>query len=196
MGIRCETARAAALGCSPPTFGYYLVTAVLAYVLWRQLRPRNPLIADLSHGHRRLRAGRWGSAAILAMVWPTWMHAYTDGAAVGQALIATQFATVLQVVWRAIRQFLDTILLAAWWLGIGWPIGQDHLRRSACRWCSPLRQPPCRWIRSRRRGTGLDLTGRIGGPAGKAGLAFEALSVSAPRSIKSCERGGNRTWTG
>jgi hypothetical protein len=49
------------------------------------------------------------------------MHAYTDGAAVGQALIATQFATVLQVVWRAIRQFLDTILLAAWWLGIGWP---------------------------------------------------------------------------
>jgi hypothetical protein len=29
-------------------FGYYLATAVLAYVLWRQLRPRNPLIADLS----------------------------------------------------------------------------------------------------------------------------------------------------
>src|SRR5215212_3896168 len=29
-------------------FGYYLPTAVLAYVLWRQLRPRNPLLADLS----------------------------------------------------------------------------------------------------------------------------------------------------
>jgi hypothetical protein len=29
-------------------FGYYLATAVLAYVLGRQLRPRNPLIADLS----------------------------------------------------------------------------------------------------------------------------------------------------
>jgi hypothetical protein len=28
--------------------GYYLATAVLAYVLWRHLRPRNPLIADLS----------------------------------------------------------------------------------------------------------------------------------------------------
>jgi hypothetical protein len=32
-------------------FGYYLATAVLAYVLWRQLRPRNPLIADYGpHG--------------------------------------------------------------------------------------------------------------------------------------------------
>jgi hypothetical protein len=29
-------------------FGYYLATAVFAYVLWRQLRPANPLIADLS----------------------------------------------------------------------------------------------------------------------------------------------------
>ena len=29
-------------------FGYYLATAVLAYVLWRQLRPGNPLVADLS----------------------------------------------------------------------------------------------------------------------------------------------------
>ena len=29
-------------------FGYYLAMAVLAYVLWRQLRPRNPVIADLS----------------------------------------------------------------------------------------------------------------------------------------------------
>jgi hypothetical protein len=28
--------------------GYYLATSVLAYVLWRQLRPRNALIADLS----------------------------------------------------------------------------------------------------------------------------------------------------
>jgi hypothetical protein len=28
--------------------GYFLATAVLGYVLWRQLRPRNPVIADLS----------------------------------------------------------------------------------------------------------------------------------------------------
>ena len=55
---------------------------------------------------------------------------YTDAAAAGQALIAAQFATVLHVVWRSIWQFLDAILLAAWWLGIGWLLRQDHLRLS------------------------------------------------------------------
>jgi hypothetical protein len=112
-------------------FGYYLATAVLAYVLWRQLRPRNPLVADLSTmaavGYAL--AGGVG-AAVLAMVAPMLMHAYSDATAAGRALIAAQFATVLQVVWRAIWQFLGAILLAAWWLGIGWLLRQDHLRLS------------------------------------------------------------------
>jgi hypothetical protein len=112
-------------------FGYYLATAVLAYVLWRQLWPRNPLVADLSTlaavGYAL--AGGVG-AAILAMVAPLLMQGYTDAAAAGQALIAAQFATVLQVVWRSIWQFLDAILLAAWWLGIGRLLRQDHLRLS------------------------------------------------------------------
>jgi hypothetical protein len=112
-------------------FGYYLATAVLAYVLWRQLRPRNPLVADLSSmaavGYAL--AGGVG-AAVLAMVAPMLMHAYADATAAGRALIAAQFATVLQVVWRAIWQFLDAILLAAWWLGIGWLLRPDHLRLS------------------------------------------------------------------
>jgi hypothetical protein len=47
-----------------------------------------------------------------------------------QALIAAQFATVLQVAWRSIWQFLDAILLASWWLGIGQLLRQDHLRLS------------------------------------------------------------------
>lgn len=58
------------------------------------------------------------------------MHNYTDATAAGQALIAAQFATVLQVVWRAIWQFLDAILLAAWWLGIGWLVRADRPRLS------------------------------------------------------------------
>jgi hypothetical protein len=64
------------------------------------------------------------------MVAPMLMHAYTDATAAGQALIAAQFATVFQVVKRAIWQFLDAILLAAWWIGIGRLICQDHLRLS------------------------------------------------------------------
>jgi hypothetical protein len=112
-------------------FGYYLATAVLAYVLWRQLRPRNPLIADLSTvsvvGYAL--AGGAG-AAVLAMVAPMLMYAYTDATAAAQVSIAVQFATLLQMVWRAIWQFLDAILLAAWWLGIGWLFRPDHLRLS------------------------------------------------------------------
>jgi hypothetical protein len=34
------------------------------------------------------------------------------------------------VVWRAIWQFLDAILLAAWWLGIGWLLRADRPRLS------------------------------------------------------------------
>jgi hypothetical protein len=66
-------------------------------------------------------------AAVLAMVAPMLMHNYTDATPAGQALIAAQFATVLQVVWRSTWQFLDAILLAAWWLGIGWLLRADGL---------------------------------------------------------------------
>ena len=112
-------------------FGYYLATAVLAYVLWQQLRPRNPLIADLSTMAAVGYAVAGGAAAaVLAMVAPMLMHHYTDATAAGQALIAAQFAVVLQVVWRAIWQFLDAILLAVWWLGIGWLIRADQPRLS------------------------------------------------------------------
>jgi hypothetical protein len=93
------------------TFGDYLATAVLAYVLWRQLRPRNPLIADLStmaaFGYAL--AGGVG-AAVLAMVATMLMHAYNDATA-DQAVIAV--ATVLRVVWRALWQFLGAILLSS-----------------------------------------------------------------------------------
>jgi hypothetical protein len=112
-------------------FGYYLATAVLAYVLWRQLRPRDSLIADLSTVSAVGYALAGGAgAAVLAMVAPMLMHAYTDATVAAQVSIAVQFATVLQVVWRAVWQFLDAILLAAWWLGIGWLLRPDHPRLS------------------------------------------------------------------
>ena len=106
--------------------GYYLATAVLAYVLWQWLRPRNPLIADLSAmaavGY--VLAGGIG-AAVLAMVGPMLMHNYSDAAAEERSLIAAQFAVLFELVWRAIWQLLDGILMAAWWLGIGLLVRAD-----------------------------------------------------------------------
>jgi hypothetical protein len=61
-------------------------------------------------------------------------------AALVVSISAGMFATVLEVVWRAIWQFLDAILMAAWWLGIGSLLRQDHLPYPACRWCSPRPQ--------------------------------------------------------
>jgi hypothetical protein len=69
-------------------------------------------------------------AAVLAMVAPMLMHNYTDATAAGQALIAAQFAVVLQVAWCAIWQFLDAILLVVWWLGIGSLLRADRPRLS------------------------------------------------------------------
>jgi hypothetical protein len=54
------------------------------------------------------------------------MHDYTAGAATEQSMIAAQFTTLFEVVWRAIWQFLDAILLADWWLGIGFLLRTDQ----------------------------------------------------------------------
>jgi hypothetical protein len=43
-----------------------------------------------------------------------------------QALIASQFSVLFEVVWRAIWQLLDGILVAAWWLGIGLLVRSDR----------------------------------------------------------------------
>jgi hypothetical protein len=101
--------------------GYYLASAVLAYALWRILRPRNPMLADLSTVAAMGYALAGGAgAAVLAMVGPMLMIDY--GAATSsteRAIIASQFGLLFQVVWRAIWQLLDGVLVAAWWLGIG-----------------------------------------------------------------------------
>ena len=112
-------------------FGYYLPTAVLAYVLWRQLRSRNPLIADLSTmaavGYAL--AGGAG-ASVLAVFGPMLMHAYVEAGATERVVIAAQFATLTEVIMRSIWQFLDGILIGAWWLGIGLLLRPDHPRLS------------------------------------------------------------------
>jgi hypothetical protein len=112
-------------------FGYYLATAVLAYVLWRQLRPRNPLLADLSTiaGVGYALAGGAG-AAVLAVYGPMLMHAYPEASPTGRVVITAQFTALSDVVMRSIWQFLDAILIGAWWLGIGLLLRPDRPRLS------------------------------------------------------------------
>ena len=101
--------------------GYYLASAVLAYALWRILRPRNPMLADLSTMAAICYSLAGGAgAAVLALVGPMLLNDYAAAASsTDRAMIATQFGLLFEVVWRAIWQFLDGILVAAWWLGTG-----------------------------------------------------------------------------
>jgi hypothetical protein len=107
--------------------GYYLATGVLAYALWRLLRPRDPVVADLSalaaFGYTFVGGA---GAAVLALVGPMLMYDHVAAAPVEQAVIATQFEILFETVWHATWQVLDAILLAAWWLGIGLLIRADQ----------------------------------------------------------------------
>ena len=109
-------------------FGYYLATGVLAYVLWRLLRYRNAAVADLATaaalGYTLIGGA---GAAVLALVGPMLMDGHEAAtSASAREVIATHFTVLLEVVWRSIWQFLDGILMAAWWLGIGMLIRADH----------------------------------------------------------------------
>lgn len=99
--------------------GYYLAAAAVAYVLWRLLRPRGPALADLSLiGALGYALAGGGAAAALAVAGPMLMHAHGEGTA-DQATIAALFAVLSEVVFRGIWQFLDMLLLAGWWAGLG-----------------------------------------------------------------------------
>jgi hypothetical protein len=65
-------------------------------------------------------------AAVLAMVAPMLMHDYTEATSANQALIAAQFAILLDVVWRSVWQLLDRLLIAGWALGLGLLVRVDR----------------------------------------------------------------------
>jgi hypothetical protein len=93
------------------------------------LRPRGAIIADLSTIAAIGFAVAGGTgAAVLAFVAPTLMQKYSAAAAAEQVIIAAQFSALLEVVWRSIWQFLDGILLAVWWLGLGLLLRSDRPR--------------------------------------------------------------------
>ncbi len=107
--------------------GYYLATGVLAYALWRVLRPRDPVLADLSTlaaiGYT---VAGGTAAAVLAMIGPMLMEQHTNASGVDQTTVEMQFALLFEGVWRSVWQLFDGILLGAWWLGIGLLLRRDH----------------------------------------------------------------------
>lgn len=82
------------------------------------LRRRSAVVADLSFAAACAYAVAGGvAAATLAVVGPELMETYAAGDA-DRAMIAVAFAVLMETVY-AVWQFLDPLLLAAWWLGVG-----------------------------------------------------------------------------
>ena len=107
--------------------GYYLATGVLAYALWRLLRARNPVVADLSAlAAMGYTIAGGAAAAVLAMVGPMLMEQHANASSADQTTIEVLFAVLFEGVWRSVWQLFDGILLGAWWLGIGLLIGRDR----------------------------------------------------------------------
>ena len=107
-------------------FSYYLPTAVVALALHAALRPRGPGLADAGTvaalGY--VLAGGIGAVS-LAFAGPMLMQAYGEPGA-DQAAIARDFATLVEIVFLGIWQFLDAIFVAAWMLAIGVLIRADQ----------------------------------------------------------------------
>jgi hypothetical protein len=107
-------------------FGYYLPTAVVALALWTVLRHRAPVLATTSMvaalGY--VIAGSMGAAS-LAMAGPSLMGAYAQPGA-DQAAIGVAFGLLVSVVFRAIWQLLDGVLIAAWVIGVGLLVRTDQ----------------------------------------------------------------------
>jgi hypothetical protein len=99
-------------------FSYYLPTAVVAIALGFALAPRGLVLARASMfaalGY--VLAGAVG-AATLATAGPALVDEYGRPGA-DKAAVAIAFALLIDVVFRAIWQLLNGVLLGVWWLGI------------------------------------------------------------------------------
>lgn len=107
-------------------FSYYLPTAIVALALGSALRSRGPMLARASMvaGFGYVFAGAIG-AATLATTGPMLVREYQRPGA-DKAAIAIVFAVVIDVVFRAIWQLLNGVLLGAWWFGIARLVHADQ----------------------------------------------------------------------
>jgi len=107
-------------------FSYYLPTAVVALALWVALRHRGPALAMAATGAALGFAFAGGSAAaVLAMAGaPLVAEAAQPGADLAALTIA--FRILVDVVFHAIWQLLDGILLTAWFVGTGLLLRADQ----------------------------------------------------------------------
>lgn len=107
-------------------FSYYLPTGVVALALFVALRSRGPALAAVATlaALAYLVAGGI-AAAVLAVVGPVLIVEHSSGN-VDREVIELAFRILVDVVFRAVWQLFDGIMLATWLGATGWLVRRDQ----------------------------------------------------------------------
>lgn len=107
-------------------FSYYLPIALVALALWVALRLRGPVLAAASTVAALGYAIAGGAAAAtLAMAAAPLIVDYAQ-AGTEQGAVATAFGLLVDIIFRAIWQLLDGILLTVWFVATGLLVRADQ----------------------------------------------------------------------
>lgn len=101
-------------------FGNYLLLFPLALLLWRWLRPANPLFADFYTlaGLFFLAVGGIASG-ILVGAWPAMLIDYAHAADTEREMIATVFVNITRSIEDGLQGLVQNVPGAIWLLGMG-----------------------------------------------------------------------------
>ncbi len=101
-------------------FGYYLLLAPLALLLWSRLQPKGMNLVTLYTfcGLAYILVGATG-AATLAAISPPLIEGYGHASAQQQQIYEVVFSGFINVVYVGLWNLLESSLSGIWWLGIG-----------------------------------------------------------------------------
>lgn len=110
-------------------FGYYVLLAPLALLLWKWLRSKDSLVVTLYTvcGFGYILVGAIG-AIILSAVEPPLIAQYAQTSGVLRETLQTVFSSFLNAVYLGLWNPLEALLAGIWWVGTGSLL--RHQRRS------------------------------------------------------------------
>jgi hypothetical protein len=120
LGSRANGASLFRWGMILDMFGYYLLLAPLALLVWSRLKPKDRNLITLCTfcGLAYILIGAIG-AAMLAAISPTLIEGYGQASVQQRQLDEVVFSGFLTVVYVGLWNLLESSLSAIWWVGIG-----------------------------------------------------------------------------
>ncbi|HET9921263.1 MAG TPA: hypothetical protein VFQ30_15565 [Ktedonobacteraceae bacterium] len=101
-------------------FGYYLLLAPLAFLLWSRFKPKDMNLTNLSTfcGLAYILIGAIGAATLASISLPL-IESYGHASNQQRQIFEVVFSGFLNIVYVGLWNLLESSLSAIWWLGIG-----------------------------------------------------------------------------